>query len=446
MRHGLIALCLLGLAPASAFALAPEEARHLLVRTGFEASAASDYAALDHETAVRRLLDGVRHEALTPPPSWVNDPLPDPREIRRMSETERKALHQRVRQQAIELKGWWYQEMLATDSPLTERLTLFWHSHFTSGLKKVKSPTLLYRQNVLLRRHAAGNFRELLHAVARDPAMVLYLDSQANRKEKPNENFARELLELFTLGEGHYTERDIKEAARAFTGWTIERGSGAFRFNPRQHDDGIKIFLGKSGYLNGDDILDILLEQPRTAEHITEKFWREFVSDTPDPKEVRRLAQVFRSNGYELRPLLEELLTSQAFRDRKNRGTLVKSPAELIVGTLRFFSLPVPESRLLASAGHQLGQDLFEPPNVKGWPGGQAWITSSTLLARQQFLERIMRVAEIPGTEQGMVLRTGSLALPALLLPLPATNAETPATGALARARQLVLDPVYQLK
>ncbi len=473
MRPGLLAICLLALTPASALALAPEEARHLLVRTGFEASSAADYATLGHEAAVRRLLDGVRREAQTPAPAWVDEPLPDPREIRNMSEAGRKALHQRVRQEAVELKGWWYREMLATDSPLTERLTLFWHNHFTSGLKKVKAPQLLYRQNTLLRQHAAGNFRELLHAVARDPAMVLYLDSHTNRKDKPNENFARELLELFTLGqtatapslargprldpigEGHYTEQDIKEAARAFTGWTVERASGAFRFNRRQHDDGIKTFLGKTANFNGDDILDILLEQPRTAEHITEKLWREFVSDAPPPDEVRRLAQVFRGSGYELRPLLEGLLASQAFRDRKNRGTLVKSPAELIVGTLRVFSLPVPESRLLAFAGHQLGQDLFEPPNVKGWPGGKSWITSQTLLARQKLLERVLRGMEMPEPQarDGHFTRRGMLAtdmdmsgLQTLLLPLPPADPGAPATEQLTLLRQLVLDPVYQLK
>lgn len=448
MQRRLLMFCVFGLAPAGVQALAPEEARHLLVRTGFEASGVATYATLDHETAVRRLLDGVRREAVTPPPDWANDPLPDPRAVRGMSEAERKALQERLRQQAIELKGWWYREMLATDSSLTERLTLFWHNHFTSGLRKVKAPVLLYRQNLLLRRHAVGNFRELLHAVARDPAMVLYLDNHVNRKDKPNENFARELLELFTLGEGRYTEQDIKEAARAFTGWTIDRHSGAFRFNPYQHDDGVKTFLGKSGKFDGDDVLDILLEQPRTAEHMVEKLWREFVSDTPDPNDVRRLAQVFRANNYELRPLLQGLLTSVAFRQTKNRGTLVKSPAELIVGTLRVFPLPALEPRQLVHAAHFLGQDLFDPPNVKGWPGGSAWITSNTLLARQKFLDRVARAVETPDPRgDGMpALRHDASTLAALLLPLPPSNTDTPAADAVARARQLLLDPVYQLK
>jgi uncharacterized protein (DUF1800 family) len=448
MRRTLLTLLWLGLSPTCAWALAPEEARHLLVRTGFDASAAPDYAALDHPAAVRRLLAGVRREALTPPPAWADDPLPDPRAVRDMSDAERKALQERLRQQAIDLKGWWYREMLATDSPLTERLTLFWHNHFTSGLRKVKAPVLLYRQNLLLRRHAAGNFRELLHAVARDPAMTLYLDNHVNRKDKPNENFARELLELFTLGEGHYSEQDIKEAARAFTGWTIDRHSGAFRFNLYQHDDGVKTFLGKSGKFDGDDILDILLEQPRTAEHVVEKLWREFVSDTPDPDEVRRLAQVFRASGYELRPLLEGLLTAPAFRDPKNRGTLVKSPAELIVGTLRMFPLPALEPPQLVFAGHFLGQDLFDPPNVKGWPGGTAWITSNTLLARQKFLDRVARAVEAPDPrgDDMPASRHDPSTLAILLLPLPPANTDTPAADATARARQPLLDPVYQLK
>jgi uncharacterized protein (DUF1800 family) len=167
----------------------------------------------------------------------------DPLERRAMSDDERQALRAQIREHALALKGWWYQEMLSTDTPLTERMTLFWHNHFTPACK-IKWPPFLYRQNLLLRQHAVGNFRALLHAVSKDPAMLLYLDSQTNRQGAPNENFARELLELFTLGEGHYSEQDIKEAARAFTGWEVERRTGRFRFNPREHDDGTKDISG----------------------------------------------------------------------------------------------------------------------------------------------------------------------------------------------------------
>jgi len=199
-----------------------------------------------------------------------------------LSEEQRRARQRQIRDQMIALRAWWYQEMIATDSPLTERMVLFWHGHFTSSIRKVRWPALLYRQNVVLRQHALGNFRDLLHAIARDPAMLIYLDGQTNRSSRPNENFARELLELFTLGLGHYTERDIKKAARAFSGWTVDWRTGTFAFNVRRHDGGVKEFMGRRGSFNGDDIIDILLEQPRTAEHITEKLWREFIGERPE--------------------------------------------------------------------------------------------------------------------------------------------------------------------
>jgi uncharacterized protein (DUF1800 family) len=436
--------------PTVAGAVSAEEARHLLVRTGFDASVETmaKLKPLSYEAAVRQLLDGVRSEPLTAAPAWINDPPPDPKQLKSADETARKQMHDEQRQHAIALKAWWYREMLETDSPLTERLTLFWHNHFTSSLQKVKWPPYLYQQNLLLRRYALGNFAAMLHAVARDPAMLIYLDSQKNHRSKPNENFARELLELFTLGQGHYTEGDIKEAARAFTGWMVDRGSGKFSVNRRQHDDGEKVFLGRNGRFGGDDILDILLSQPRTGEFITEKLWREFVSDNPDPQEVKRLARIFRDSGYELRPLMYALLTTPTFRDVANRGTLIKSPTELVVGTLRQFHVPVSDNRLLVRAGIQLGQNLFDPPNVKGWPGGQAWITSSSLLARYQAVDRMLRGAEMNPKPNNVVMLSGDAdlgALKHLLLPIEPVNPPVAGDG-WATVRGWALDPVYQLK
>ncbi len=445
MLHRIALLLVVALPPGAAFALNVEDARHLLVRTGFGATpaAVAALAGRDRTGAVEQLLAATRHAALTPPPAWVSEAPPDPRSVRALDETARRALQQRVRAQALELKGWWYREMLATDSPLTERMVLFWHNHFTSGIRKVRWPAYLYQQNALLRRHALGNFRELLHAVARDPAMLVYLDNHLNRRGKPNENFARELLELFTLGvpigAGQYSEQDIKEAARAFSGWTIDRRKGTFLFNRAQHDDGIKTFLGHSGRLDGDAILDILLAQPRTAEFITEKLWREFVSAEPDTAEVRRLAAHWRAHDYAIRPLLSELFATTAFWAPGARGTLVKSPAELMVGSLRALQRS-PDTGPLARAGRLLGQDLFDPPNVKGWPGGTAWITSSTLLARQQFLQRTLRGPELAALGDDYL---GQLA--PLLCTIPAVEA-APADPAAARVRALMLDPAYQLK
>jgi uncharacterized protein (DUF1800 family) len=227
--------------------------------------------------------------------------------------------------------------------------------------------------------------------------MVIYLDSAQNRKGTPNENFAREVMELFTLGEGNYGEQDIKEAARAFTGWSLDRDSGRFVFRRFIHDYGVKSVLGRTGNLDGDDVLDVLLAKTQTAEFVTRKLWREFVSPDPDPAEVKRIAVQFRDSRYDIKVALYELLTSNAFYARENRGVLVKSPIDLVVGTLKQFDLkpgvPVP----FAVAAAAMGQNLFSPPNVKGWPGGEAWINTSTLLARKQFLDRMFRADDAAG-------------------------------------------------
>jgi uncharacterized protein (DUF1800 family) len=275
-------------------------------------------------------------------------------------------------------------------------MTLFWHNHFVSSQQKVRYVQLMYRQNLLLRQHALGNFAALLHAAAKDPAMILYLDSASNRKGQPNENFAREVMELFTMGEGQYGEADIREAARAFTGWSIEPETGEYRWRPFLHDEGQKTVLGASGNFDGDAVLDILLARPATAEFITRKLWREFVSPLPDEREVRRIAARFRESGYDTRTALRWLLLSPAFWSQEARGSLVKSPADLVVGTVRSFQFQTGDALPFAMVTASLGQNLFAPPNVKGWPGGEAWINSSTLLARKQFLERLFRAQEMP--------------------------------------------------
>ncbi len=456
------------LVPAAGRALEFSEARHLLARTGFSPTLAEveSLLPLTHEAAVERILSGIRTESPLPPPGWTDDPPPGPEEIKGMSEEERRTFREEERKRGMELKGWWFRGMAETDSPLTERLVLFWHNHFTSSLEKVKHPQLLCRQNALFRRHAAGNFGTLLRAVARDPTMVLYLDSQSNRKGKPNENFARELLELFTLGEGHYTETDIKEAARAFTGWSVDRETGEFRFASRQHDDGAKTFMGHAGNHDGDDVIGILLAHPRVAVHITERLWREFVSATPDPKEIERLAALFRKEDYAIKPLLAALFDSPAFRAPGNRGTMTKSPAELLVGTVRLLGIPVDDGRLLAQGAKGLGQDLLDPPNVKGWPGGEAWITTSTFLLRRQILERVVRGQEMEGDgmkkddrkrKKGMPprWRTEDLLdgmsasdprLRQLVLAIPPVNPEPESADPRALVTGWLLDPAYQLK
>ena len=441
-----------------------ERARHLLTRTGFGPTHAEIERAskLEPEAAVAYLLGNARTQATLAPPPWTSEvPLLVARRAK-IREARSRAEKQRLRRQTnavaskrgLELKEWWFAEMTRTDSPLSERMTLFWHNHFTSSLKAVKSPVLLHRQNATLRLHALGNFRDMLRAITRDPAMIAYLDNRTNRKRKPNENFARELLELFTLGEGHYSEKDIKEAARAFTGWHIDMKTGGYRFNARQHDDGAKTFMGKTGNLGGDDIVDTILANPRASEYITERLWRAFISPDPDAWAVKRLAKVFRKADYELKPLMTALLTSPEMLDPQNVGVLIKSPVQLIVGTLRLFSIVPESSKVVTASSRRLGQDLFDPPNVKGWPGGQAWITTDTLLARQHLLSRLFREPENTPmiAEKGWDALLGKgfkgnpvAALQRVMLPIEPVFGEPDGGGPFASARHFVLDPAYQL-
>ena len=456
-----------------------DEARHLLGRTGFEAplDRIDEYARLSRREAVERELNAVRQAPRAAPPAWVNDWQP-PGRVRSMSAEERQQFQREFVARGLELKGWWLGEMLTTDSPLTERMTLFWHNHFTSSLQKVRSPVLMYRQNLLLRRHAMGNFGELLHAASKNAAMLVYLDGAANRRGQPNENFAREVMELFTLGEGHYTEQDIKEAARAFTGWSVEPETGEFRVRPFLHDSGEKTVFGRGGELDGDNVLDLLLARPETSRFIAAKLWREFVSPAPanerERADLERVARTFRETGYSISAALRDLLLSEAFWAPANRGALVKSPADLVVGTLRQFRIDYSDSLPFILVMGQLGQDLLAPPNVKGWPGGEAWISSKTLLARRQFVERLLRVDEnrmaSPQMQepdpakpmQGRFARAmldirfsardwlkpfdgREEALQTVLLPMPPAN-PPPAAQGIELVRAYLSDPVYQLK
>jgi hypothetical protein len=281
--------------------------------------------------------------------------------------------------------------MVVTPTPLTERMVLFWHNHFTSGFEGINWSHMLYDQNVMFREHAVGSFRQMVGRIIRDPMMLRYLDNINNRKGRPNENFAREMLELFTLGEGNYSEGDIREVARAFSGWTLDRVKNyAFTVNRGQHDDGVKTVFGKRGRFDGEDVANLILERPETARFVVGKLWREFVSDQPDPRQIERLANVLRSSDYQLKPLLRAMFLSDAFWADESRATLTKSPVDLIVGTIRTFDLPIADLESLPLLAKRLGQDVFDPPNVKGWPGGTVWITPHSLLVRHQTVERLL--------------------------------------------------------
>jgi uncharacterized protein (DUF1800 family) len=489
--------------------LGPEGARALLTRAAFAPSTTEieTYAALTHRQAVDRLLAGGTGRAARPAPAWVDERILPPRELRAMSDEQRRAQRREAVRRSLELRGWWLTEMTATSAPLTERMTLFWHNHFVSAQPKVRAPQLMYRQNVLLREHALGNFRTLLHAVAKDPAMLIYLDSVSNRKQSPNENFAREVMELFTLGEGRYTESDIKEAARAFTGWSIDPDTQRYTFRTAWHDDGEKTVLGARGRFDGDAVLDVLLTQPAAARFIVTKLWREFVAPTPDAARIETVAQAFRASNYDIKTAVRGVLLQPELIARTEANALIKSPVELAVGLVRQSAgqIASPESFALQVAG--MGQNVFSPPNVRGWPGGEAWINTQTLLARKQFLETVLAGSASSGAsmspamaasekqsgvekkadnaapavaavnlelEQRLVRRAtgvnmarvdaaawlksanlyperavgegGRDRLERLLLAVPAVNEPRPDSLGLDALRALLLDPAYQIK
>ncbi len=282
------------------------------------------------------------------------------------------------------LQAIWLYRMIFTAHPLRERMTLFWHNHFATSQVKVQNGALMQRQNDLFRDHALGDFSKLLAAVGKDPAMLVWLDSTANRKAHPNENYARELMELFTLGRGHYSERDVQEAARAFTGWFVIRDG--FQEVAAQHDRASKTILGQTGNFDGDALPAILLAQPACAGFLCTKLVRAFVTevDPIPPPLIESLAKAFRESGHDIRVPLAMILRSNLFFDSATRRTRIKSPVELAVGTIRALEIlkPTVRAEALAVACERMGQSLFAPPSVAGWDGGPAWINSTTLLAR----------------------------------------------------------------
>lgn len=294
-----------------------------------------------------------------------------------LSETDKKTVREQNRNNIKQLNLMWLQQMVESPRQLNEKMALFWHGHFAC-----RSQSSLHQQQLLdiIRTNALGNFGTLLKAVSKSAAMLNFLNNNQNRKGSPNENFAREVMELFTLGRGHYTETDIKEAARAFTGWG-NKADGEFVFRKPVHDAGMKTIFGKTGNFEGDHVLELLLSNKQTAFFITRKIYRFLVNEMIEEDILEELATVFFESNYELLPLLDRIFTSKWFYESSNIGRLIKSPIELLAGMQRAIPLELknPDSQLLVQ--RILGQVLFYPPNVAGWPGGQNWIDSSSLLS-----------------------------------------------------------------
>ncbi|MBK8085283.1 MAG: DUF1800 domain-containing protein [Devosia sp.] len=398
-----------------------EQAAHLLERAGFGGTPAqiARLAAMTPAAAVASLVDYARlDDSALPPfeesgfwdPSLQDFPVSRPAATRLAEETG-AAMGVRVkpggsrplqpvtnrffywlRASALEtrrLAFWWLDRMVRTPRPLEEKLTLFWHGHFATGEEKLRDYRKIALQIDTLRRGASGSFASLLVAVSKDPAMLVYLDAAQNVRGAPNENFGREVMELFTMGVGHYSEEDIREAARAFTGWGND--DLTFVFDPEKHDDGVKRFLGREGRFTGDDILSIILEEPRTAVYIATKLYRFFVREEVSEAHSAQLGALLRAGNYEIAPFLRTLFLSEDFYSEASVGTHIKSPTELIVSTYRRLGLQelpgIPDPH---SVGKTLGQVLLNPPTVAGWGEGRSWITPGLLFERANFAREVL--------------------------------------------------------
>ncbi|MFI4859552.1 MAG: DUF1800 family protein [Phycisphaerales bacterium JB063] len=397
------------LSPIASRDFSPAFCWHLLSRAGFGGSPAdvAQLHALGLEGAVRRL---VQYQQVN-----LGELAPldlDPDVIAPRTQEDRQALVQARRQgdretidritrdanvaraedrrMHLSLQEWWLERMVQTPRPMEEKLTLLWHSHFATRHRDIRDSYLMQQQNAMFREHANGSFADLAAGIVRDPAMIRFLNNDRNNARRPNENLARELMELFTLGEGQYTEADIREGARTLTGYTVDDND--FAFNRRAHDQGRKAILNEEGWWDGDDFVQLLLRQQACSRFIALKLYRHFVADVSDDwdlvpahqqRVVDALAGVLRDEDYALAPVLERLLKSRHFYDPQIVGRKIKSPVQLLAGSVRALGTPLRETRGLTRALRAMGQDLFEPPSVAGWEGGRAWINTSTLLLRQ---------------------------------------------------------------
>ncbi|HZY99095.1 MAG TPA: DUF1800 domain-containing protein [Candidatus Baltobacteraceae bacterium] len=371
-------------------ALDERSAAHLLRRAGFGGTPAeiARYAAMSPGDAVESLVRFPSTPDVSPPA--VFDRGPYLHELQGLDGIAKKRLQNKLvssdtaAMQSVRL--WWLNRMLTTPTPLQEKMTLYWHGHFTSY---INFSAIMYGQNQLFRQDALGNVRDLTHAISKDPAMVLYLNGNTNVAAHPNENYARELMELFTLGVGHYTEDDVRESARAWTGLRFDRFAQTVWFSDAQHDQGTKTFLGRSGDFNGDDVVNIIFAQPQCARFFAASLLSYFVYNDPEPELIDGVAALLRKYDFELAPVMSAIFRSNVFYSDRAYRALVKSPTEFIVGTYKALGLTqIDDSAITASK--QMGQVLLQPPNVAGWPGGQNWLTSATMLARQNFVVRMV--------------------------------------------------------
>jgi uncharacterized protein (DUF1800 family) len=401
-------------------------AAHLLSRAAFGGTPEeiTRFSSMPLEKAVDTLLSEAAGAGMPARPEWVKDPWVNTE--RRYADTSReqaaeghRATRKRYAAEMNDLRAWSLKQMITAPTPLREVMTLFWHGHFATAVGKVNLSQAMYQQDETLRHLALGNFRSLVGEVTLSPAMMMYLDLEDSDKTKPNENYARELLELFTVGIGHYSEKDIKETARALTGWTLDGPKGTEKsratatdtprdfardgliatFVPERHDDGSKTIFGQTGHFNLEGIVELILRQEATGRFLAAKLIEFFGASDPKNELLERMAGAFAASKGEVRELLRVLFTAPEFYADAARGSLIKSPVRLLVGSCRQLKLDVDPTPTLAQLTAAMGQELFNPPNVKGWPGGRSWIGAGTLAVRYHLPEALLDGKEPAGLE-----------------------------------------------
>ncbi|CAG0998363.1 hypothetical protein PHYC_02710 [Phycisphaerales bacterium] len=408
-----------------------EQARHLLWRAGFGGNEAQIryLADLGPEKSVDLVVNYKSADAPWPKEeTFDNDimrpPTSDEREMYRRAQRaqdeetlakvrlERQRREQQDRQQIAEVQKWWLKRMIETPNPLEEKMTLFWHGLLATNYRTIENSYHMFLQNQLFRKHATGSYADLMYALIRDPAMIAYLDNNDSRKNHPNENLAREIMELFSLGIGNYTEKDIKEGARALTGYTFE--DDQFTFQRNNHDNGQKVILGQAGSFDGDGFVRIILAQPACSRYIARRLYHFLVADVPTDERggdkdmppaqravLRQMASMLASGNYELKPVLRKLLLSEHFYEPQFMNDQIKSPVQLVVGACRSLNTPVRDLTILNDALDLMGQRILFPPSVKGWEGGRAWINTSTFYVRQNILAYLIAARRPQGYASG---------------------------------------------
>ena len=376
-----------------------QQTRYLFARAGFGATPTEldEASRKSLKKAVRQLFnDSASVPDLRVVDTDMNETKRQLRGMFRDGQLDKDMLKERIRENTEKVRDLnlqWLDQMATGKAVLREKMALFWHGHFACRTQG-RNPLFMQQYANTLRQNALGKFSDLLMAVSKEPAMLQFLNNQQNRKNAPNENFAREVMELFTLGRGNYSEHDIKEAARAFTGWQFTL-DGQFVFREQVHDEGEKTIFGKTGVFKGEDVIGMLLENKQTARFITAKIYRFFVNETEDKKQVDQLAEQFYRSGYDITELMETIFTSDWFYDAKNVGAHIKSPVELLAGLRHTLSVQFEQPQSQIFVQRTLGQILFYPPNVAGWPGGKNWIDSSSLLFRMQLPNYVLKAAEV---------------------------------------------------